>query len=183
MGYTTDFSGTFRLDKYLSEKHAAYLTRFSVSRRMKRDPKELLNVPDPLREDVFLPVGEQGEYFVGMGDPYEDDSRGIVDYNTPPGQGSPYARPNVILKNIEPQPNLWCHWAPTETKDGIEWDGSEKFNEYIDWLDYLIRHFLQPWGYTLNGEVTWEGEDSDDLGKIVVQNNVVTSLAGAVVYG
>ena len=53
------------------------------------------------------------------------------------------------------------------------WDGSEKFNKYVEWLEYLIEHFLGPWGYRLNGKVTWAGEDESDVGTIVIVDNVV----------
>jgi hypothetical protein len=38
-------------------------------------------------------------------------------------------------------------------------------------LEYLIDHFLAPWGYVLNGEVNWQGEREDDTGKIIVADN------------
>jgi hypothetical protein len=33
--------------------------------------------------------------------------------------------------------------------------------------------FLAPWGYVLNGEVEWQGEDEEDTGKILVVDNSV----------
>jgi hypothetical protein len=43
---------------------------------------------------------------------------------------------------------------------------------------YLIGHFLAPWGYTLNGTVKWVGEDPADSGVIEVENNRVTTREG-----
>jgi len=40
-------------------------------------------------------------------------------------------------------------------------------------LKYLINNFFEEWGIKLNGEVTWIGEDSNDRGKIVVEDNKV----------
>jgi hypothetical protein len=34
----------------------------------------------------------------------------------------------------------------------------------------------------LNGEITWEGEDSNDLGKIIVTDNVVEVKTGTITY-
>lgn len=49
-------------------------------------------------------------------------------------------------------------------------------DNYVEWLEYLIQHFIAPWGYKLNGAVVWHGEDSDDIGRIVVTDNVVRVL-------
>jgi hypothetical protein len=94
----------------------------------------------------------------------QDDS--IVNYNTPPSG----------------QPSLWCQWVPNENGTAIEWDGGEKFYEYVDWIEYLISNFLAPWGYVLNGEVEWSGEDRDDRGMIIIDNNIVTTKRAVVSY-
>jgi len=56
---------------------------------------------------------------------------------------------------------------------GIEWDEGEKFYHYSDWLVYLIHKILAPNGYVLNGVVTWQGEETGDVGEIIVENNRV----------
>lgn len=68
-------------------------------------------------------------------------------------------------------PGIWCDWTVTEDNHGIEWNGSEKFYEYTAWLKYLIEMYLKPWGYVLDGEVQFEGEDDDDHGCIIVDDN------------
>lgn len=77
---------------------------------------------------------------------------------------------------------LYCQWIPTDDGKYLEWDGGEKFYDYIEWLKYLIENFLSQKGYILNGEVTWEGEESGDVGKIIVKDNVVTTKEGRIVY-
>lgn len=194
MGYTTDFDGYFTLDEPLTEAQATYLNKFSETRRMKRltaenrdnldelKPRwahinyEAPTTPvdemlDPVREAVGLPVGTDGGYFVGAGGHAgQDRDDSIIDYNEPPCG----------------QPGLWCQWIVRDDDDGaftiIEWDGGEKFYHYVEWLEYIIEHFLKPWGRTLNGEVHWAGEEPGDLGKIVVEDNVVTAKQGRVVY-
>lgn len=79
-------------------------------------------------------------------------------------------------------PGYYCQWIPTEDGWGLEWDGGEKFYSYVEWLKYLIENFFVPWGIKLNGEIEWEGEESGDLGKIIVTNNVVEVKEGRVVY-
>lgn len=69
-----------------------------------------------------------------------------------------------------------------ERRHGIAWNGHEKFYDYVEWLEYLVENFLKPWGYKLNGTVTWQGEDSGDFGKIIVKENVVSTKRGRKVY-
>lgn len=81
--------------------------------------------------------------------------------------------PDIINYN-EPygtQPGLWCQWIVLE--QSLIWDGGEKFYNYREWLEYLIAEFFIPWGYALNGQITFQGEDRDDCGYIRVQNNIL----------
>ena len=168
MGYTTDFHGYFNLNKPLSEDQAIYLKAFSRTRRMKRDAKKTAKRADPLRMAVRLPVGDEGGYFVSeSGFSGQDSGAGLLDYNEPP----------------KGQPGLWCQWVGGDSRDTIHWDGGEKFYQYTAWLEYIIEHFLVPWGLRLDGEIEWIGECPDDLGKLVVEDNVVDEKHGRVVYG
>ena len=158
MGYTTSFIGEFELDRPLEEKHREYLVAFARNRRMMRDEEHSILQDDPLREAVELPVGEEGEYFVnGRGYAGQEKDSSVIDNNKPPAK----------------QPGLWCHWEPTENGSAIAWNETEKFYEYVAWLEYLIEHFLKPWGYILNGRVEYQGERCDDRGSIKVENNIV----------
>ena len=164
MGYTTNFKGKFTLDKPLRPEHTAYLHAFADTRRMKRDPHKASMMPDQRRAAVGLPIGVEGGYFVGgTGFMGQDEDASCVrsngDTNTPPIN----------------QPSLWCQWIPTYDRRAIRWDGGEKFYRYVDWLKYLVRHFIKPWGYVLSGHVRWRGKDSNDTGEIVVINNKVTA--------
>ena len=144
MGYTTDFSGKFDLNKELSPKMKQYLTLFNETRRMKRNTDEVFGV--------------QGEFFVfGGGDFGQASEPNIIDFNEPPTT----------------QPSLWNQWTPTQDGMGIEWDGGEKFYYYTEWLVYLINKILAPNGYILNGVVQWQGDENGDVGEIFVENNRV----------
>jgi hypothetical protein len=144
MGYTTDFFGAFQLDKPLTNELKTFLTKFSDTRRMKRN--------------VGMEYGIEGEFFVnGGGDFGQANEKNIIEYNYPP----------------RTQPGLWCQWIPNEEGTEIMWDGGEKFYHYTEWLNYIIHKFLKPNGYTLNGEVEYQGEDEMDSGMIVVKNNIV----------
>ncbi len=82
---------------------------------------------------------------------------------------------SIVDRDFPPytQPGLWCKWEPTEDGTALGWDGSEKFTNYVPWLEYLIRNFLKPWGYVLSGTSHWQGEHASDQGKIVVLDNGV----------
>jgi len=168
MGYTTYFDGAFTLNRPLTPEHRAYLLKFADTRRMQRVAKLTAVLADPVREAVGLPVGDEGGFYVGPdgGEVGQNRTGDIADYNKPPAG----------------QPGLWCQWVPNELGTVIEHDGGEKFYYYVEWLEYLVEHFLKPWGYSISGEVTWSGEESTDHGKIVAKRNKITTKVGRVVY-
>lgn len=155
VGYSTDFSGGFNIDKPLAPEHKAYLEAFADIRHMQRDAGKTAALPDPIREAVGLQVGIQGAYYVG-----DNDSLYIFDNNKPP----------------HGVPELFCQWIPNEDGTAIVWDGGEKFYGYVPWIEYLIKNFLAPWGYTLNGQVEWSGEEPGDSGVIYIKDNKVKAV-------
>lgn len=122
MGYTTDFSGEFKLDKPLTIKQKNTLDEFADERH-----------------------GGNTEVYDGF-------------------------------------PGFWCQWVPNSEGTALQWDGGEKFYDYVEWLEFLIKNFIEPWGLKLNGEVKWFGEERDDIGLIIVNNNKVTTSKGTVSY-
>lgn len=194
MGYTTYFNGSFKLSRPATETEMNYINKFCETRRMKRDVNKLMELfkgefGHPTRSDN--PYGMDGEFFVGAGGHAgQDMDESIVDYNTPPGQEGyskgldfsvRYVKNDILIKNGVCQPGLWCQWILSDNKT-LEWDGGEKFYYYTEWLGYLINNFFEEWGIKLNGEVTWKGEESEDLGKIVIKNNNVQVLYGEISY-
>jgi hypothetical protein len=160
MGYTTEFTGKFNLDKPLAPEHFSYLRKFNDTRRMKRSEVVAARLQDPVRVATGLPVGEEGEFFVGAGGMAgQDRDESVVDYNRPP----------------KTQPGLWCGWTVNDHANAIIWDGAEKFYNYVEWLKYIVEKFLKPWGYVLYGNMRWQGEDMSDTGYIVVKDNEVST--------
>ena len=155
MGYTTTFLGSFAFSRTLTDAEHAFLTSFTLNRRMR------LNV-DLLQEEF---KGKHGNIF-SPGNPYGEEGAYFV-------KELPYGHPAIADHNEPPtgQPSLWCQWKAYPTS--LEWDGGEKFYSYVEWLEYLIEHFFAPWGVQLNGAVQWEGEDPTDIGVISVRNNRV----------
>lgn len=68
----------------------------------------------------------------------------------------------------------YCQWKPTKDGKGLEWDGGEKFYDYVECLEWIIRTKLKPWGCVLSGSVKYKGEQRDDRGTVEVAANVVT---------
>jgi hypothetical protein len=90
--------------------------------------------------------------------------------------GQDYDSPSVVNYGWDTpsgQPGVWCQWIPSQDGKSLEWDGNEKFYDYLEWLEYIIKHFLVRWGVTANGAVTYCGEESSDTGIITVVNNTV----------
>ncbi len=149
MGYTTEFEGKIAVEPPLSAEEIAYLKLFANTRRMDR---------------TLGPYFVEGSGFHGQG----DDSD-ILNSNKPP----------------EGQPGLWCQWEPSEDGTAIEWDGSEKFYNSEQWMKYLIDHFLKPnclakselpflqANHVLNGVIGAQGEEDDDVWRLVVEDNRV----------
>jgi hypothetical protein len=55
--------------------------------------------------------------------------------------------------------------------DRLEHTGGEKFDGYIEWLDYLVEHFFSPWGIKIIGLVRYEGDMLLDAGTIEIIDN------------
>lgn len=137
------------MDRPLDSDTIALLENLNKTRRMKRDVSKI-----GLDPSLY---GVDGEFYFG---PEEDGS--VVNYNLPPST----------------QPSLWCGWKYANGK--IVWDEVENFYGYKEWIRYIIDKILIPRGteldghpYTLNGAVTFVGENPDDRGVILILNNVI----------
>ena len=165
MGYTTDFNGYMTIEPPLNPEQVSYINKFSETRRMKRDPDKASQNPDPLREAVGLPIGEEGAYFIGGSDIRgHGEDENLIDYNSPPAG----------------QPGLWCQWVITGDGRNLEWDYGEKFYEYESWLEYIQEHFLTPWGSKLNGEIEWSGEERDDIGILYASDGRIEGVSSTI---
>ena len=156
MGYHTDFNGQFELefkDLGVQGEVTTLVNGLADTRRVARDNSK-------------LPEGDwgiEGEFYI------VDDNLGVVDSSQPP----------------RTQPELYLQWVIEERKGNffLEWNGGEKFYEYIPWLEYLINSIFIPNKVILNGEVTWQGEDCSDIGLIQIKNNKINIKSGSISYG
>jgi hypothetical protein len=170
VGYTTKFWGELYFDSPIDVKLKDYINKFSEIRHMKQNNKEIMKQNSEWERHCFNGLlGVEGAYYLGS--PSAERLRGerieewllrtyqdkcIIDYNNPPTG----------------VPGLWCDWY-INNRGNLEWTGREKFYNYVEWLEYLIKHFFSPEGYFLNGELVFRGERDEDGGFIIVSNNRV----------
>jgi len=88
------------------------------------------------------------------------------------------------------QPRLYCQWVPCLDGCCLAFDGHEKFYAPVDWMRYLIQHFLKPgakasrsglpafehftFDHQLDGMVVGCRRDTKELFAIQVRDNRVT---------
>lgn len=116
---------------------------------------------------------------------YHTSFTGKFTLNTSPtmGQAAQFKAFTKQRQTINNVGGNWCLWALSDDGMSLHADNDgETFHGYEDWLAYVIAHFIKPWGLVLNGEVSWEGEEGGDLGKLVVVDNVVTVFVAEVHY-
>lgn len=197
MGYSTDFNGSLTLSRPTTEVEKLYLDTLAGTRRMQRDNTILMKLyngehgyPGKDKTNADEVYGFKGEYFAmddhKMGQSHD---KSIVDYNSASGEvgytehnGDWGLRIQLMAQLKAGQPSLWLQWVLNNEGTELEWDGSEKFYCYVQWLEYLIGNFFEPWGIKLNGEIEWTGEDRSDTGKIVVTDNSVEIYEGEITY-
>ena len=175
MGYSTDFGGSLSLSSPVKPELKAFLDELAGTRRMQRDPQKLMEIYKgehgwPFAIDKTNPeevYGYKGEYFIG--DTEEDGT--IINDNLPSGMTAFLEwEKGGKLK----QPSLHLQWVLNDAGDELEWDGhGNPFECYVEWLEYLIEHFFEPFGVKLNGEIVWHGDDPDDKGRIIVVSNSI----------
>lgn len=90
------------------------------------------------------------------------EAKDLLEFNEEPG--------------LIPQPKPsdgYMQWVPTETLDGIVWDGNEKFYDYTPWLRWMC-DWLKKRGIGACGLIKWNGEERGDIGELLVVDNDVT---------
>ena len=143
--------------------HTEFQGSFKLNKKLTKKLAEqigLLSTTRRMARNVAPEYGVEGEFY------FKDDNLGVIGNNRPPRS----------------QPSLWCQWVPTGDLKGLTWDGGEKFYEYTTWLNYIIKNFLTPNGYRLSGTVEFQGEDRNDIGRIVVKDNQVKVERATISY-
>lgn len=71
----------------------------------------------------------------------------------------------------------YMQWVPSESLDAIVWDQQEKFYDYEQWMAWLLR-WLADRDIKADGQLDWRGEDSSDIGRIIVVDSAMTVEQG-----
>lgn len=151
MGYSTEFRGQIEVSPPLSKKEREYLLAFNRTRHCRKDGSPYA-VDPPSKKKAQL-----------IGIPYESPEE--MDHN----------------RAASGQPGLWCHWIPNQDGTAIVWDGGEKFYDSLEWMQYLIDHFIGPnpiarkelkfiQPHTLKGIILAQGDNMLDRWELVVEN-------------
>ncbi len=90
-----------------------------------------------------------------------------------------------------------CRWEIQEDQKSIKYIHKYYYSfrrwHHIQWIHYIIDNFIHPWGYLLNGEVSWQvkyyeddnNDDEDDnnddnkeedQGFMIIENNQVNII-------
>jgi hypothetical protein len=161
MGYSTDFTGSIKIDPPLNQSEIDYLIKFSWTRHMKR---------------------QQGPYFVVDDMNNCEDATGVINFNEP---HTP--QPSLWCNFTPTKDGTELIWNECEkTYEGDKW-----IKYLIDYFlkpkakthnveSPNFRNFT--YNHICNGELYAQGEDPKDVWKIVVKDNVVTVKRGKVVY-
>lgn len=160
MGYHTDFDGVFTFSRPLTVNELNKLNKFLELRHVTLD---MSDVPDSEKENtLFGEFGENGIFYFG-------EKALTTDVNRPP-------KLNNVLHM-----DLYIPWEVGADGDFLSGLYGKAYKP-VDSLRFLIDYFFSKIGVTLNGKVTWEGEESGDVGLINVINNKINVHNGVIVY-
>ena len=149
MGYTTEFDGTISFNKIVTYEMQTFINRFSHNRHVKRDPKLIPQMDPEWQKHCYRgSLGPGAMYYyppdkiavdkiVRKSPWYKTDANNMVQNDF--GQIMDIS----VLKDEPPDgvPGYWCQWIINNDGD-LEWDGGEKFYNYVEWLKFLITHFF-----------------------------------------
>lgn len=151
MGYTTEFSGSVRVDPPLNEEEVAFLTKFSGTRRMNRT---------------------NGPYFVdGTGYAGQGDDPDIIGFNQPPP-----GQPSLWCQWVPTDDSAGIEWDGGEKfYDAAEWM-QYIIDHFLKPGAYAKSQlpFLQA-NHVVSGVIEAQGEEMDDRWKLVVEGNKVST--------
>jgi len=75
-------------------------------------------------------------------------------------------------RGIDNRPGMWCDFECNSHE--LFWNNSEKTMNGVEWLEYLLKHFIVPYDIKLNGVMYWT-DDYDCSGRITIKDSVLKS--------
>lgn len=115
MGYSTDLIGHIDINPPLNDHEQAYLAGFAGSRRGL-----------PGQPPYTVPGNPAAEEFDATTASTATSTRAAARY----------------VKQADAVPGPWCGWVPAWSGGCLTYDGKEKFYAPVEWMQYLIDHFL-----------------------------------------
>lgn len=186
MGYQTVLGGSFSVTTVVTKKFMNFINRFSETRRMMRNPQIIKEMDPYWAKRCFRgQLGDQAGYYTP---PKIIKSNWLPTHVKAPNKKTTVKNllgdvqdKSVVNCDCPPvnQPGFKCNWIMPD-RTTLQWNGSEKFVDYIEWLEYVIEHFFKPSGYVLNGVVFWQGDDFNDSGAITVRDNCIEVKEGSI---
>ena len=169
MSYETYFDGVINITPQLPQD---FLTTFNAMVK---------------RRNNKYGDGEQGSFDQALHGKYGYD-----------GQGSPQPRDPAWPKrhlisetdsegeSLSSVPGVYCCWGLENRKSStdIAESSMDVSSDYIEWLQYVIDHIKQRFPHSrFSGVIDWRGEDSEDLGRILVSpKGIIRTKWGYIVY-
>lgn len=173
-------NGVLTLSRPLTDDEYYYLAALALNKRMKRKrplvqmmiDKQALE--DPFRNEVGLPLGMDGCFFVGnRGEAFDEFDTSVINKEAPP-RGCP---------------GSWVSWVPSvENRSKLVLSG-KKEQHAGRWAKFLVEKlFSKHWGITASGVVTYSQVDGKGLintqltiinGKTVITTGMKASVTPA----
>jgi hypothetical protein len=79
---------------------------------------------------------------------------------------------NNCTRKYTNQPSSQCQWIASDDGTQIIWNGNQCFDSYLEWINYLIVKYFEPWGLSLKGSVELWGSSQNDRCSIVIAKNI-----------
>jgi hypothetical protein len=166
VGYTTEFTGSIRIEPPLNQHEVAYLRRFAEVRHMER---------------------ERGPYYCGTGYAGQDIEPDVTDANRPcPGQPGTWCHwePSEDGRELRWNgaekfyyaPNWMAYLIDTFLAPEAGLAGELASPEPGRYYAEEFEHFT--FDHVLNGTIDARGEEADDVWQLVVTDGTVTYRAG-----
>ncbi len=159
MGYTTTFSGQFKVTPPLSAAEVSYIKKFGDTRRMNR---------------------RNGPYFVeGSGFAGQGRDEDIIDFNCPPK-----GQPGLWCQWAPTEDGNFIEWDGSEKFYNAEEWITYLIEHFIKPGALAVGKVPGiVGGHKVNGTVDAAGEEPGDLWRIVIKDNVVERHDARIVYG
>jgi hypothetical protein len=159
----TSTTGVITLSRPLTDDEYYFLSAFTLNKRMRRHRAMLRHMvdegdlEDPFRNEVALPFGMDGYWFVGnLGEQFDE------------------ADPSVFNKEQPPRgmPGCWCSWQPVgDNRQTLTLSG-KKEHHALAWASFLAKKlFSKHWDITASGVITASAHDKE--GKITTDIAII----------